>query len=408
MSYWQPYLIAIVIGLLVGIEREKAQKSHPTLGVRTFLMISLLGAIAGGIGNTWMAWIVTAFVMGLILLSYYPLSRRQNADRGTTTEFAAAVVFCLGYAAHTLPLLSAIIGPIVALILFSKPPLHRFSQKIKRSELETALLLFLGGVVVTSLVPDQVIDPWNIFNPRKFGYLVLTLATLEFTSYVAVKIFGVTAGSLVSGFFGGLVSSSAVLVSSAKLSIKSKERSDALLSSAIIAKVAALLELLFIVALVAPPLFTQLVAPVSAGMAAGVIFLLLIHQKRKSEPNELLLKSPLEWRGVLRLSLLLSGLIILISFAKNSIGENGALAVSFLAGIFELHGVSLANATILSQQKMTIDSAYQNILVALGASLFGKIGMAWVITHGSFSKKLTLAFSAMALAIAVTAFFFKI
>ena len=218
MNQWQPYLIAGAIGLLVGIEREKNQNDQKELGVRTFLLISLIGAIAGGLQNLWVAGSIAAFVFGLILISYFSQvrSREISIDRGMTTEFAAGLVFCLGYSAHSSPIVSALIGPVVALILFSKTSLHRFTNAIKPSELQAALLLLLAGVSIINLVPDAAIDPWGIFNPRTFGYLVLTLATLEFSSYVLTKMIGQKAGTLVVGFFGGLVSSTAVLISSAQ------------------------------------------------------------------------------------------------------------------------------------------------------------------------------------------------
>ncbi len=104
----------------------------------------------------------------------------------------------------------------MALILFSKTWLHRFTNAIKPSELQAALLLLLAGVSIISLVPDSPIDRWAIFNPRKFGYIVLILATLEFSSYVLTKMIGQKTGTLVVGFLGGLVSSTAVLVSTAR------------------------------------------------------------------------------------------------------------------------------------------------------------------------------------------------
>ncbi len=70
MNQWQPYLISTAIGLLVGIEREKDQHDQKEMGVRTFLLISLIGAIAGDVQNSLLSVVFATFVFGLILISY--------------------------------------------------------------------------------------------------------------------------------------------------------------------------------------------------------------------------------------------------------------------------------------------------------------------------------------------------
>ena len=401
MNLWQPYLIAIVIGLLVGIEREKAHPDKKTMGVRTFLLISLLGAIAGGLQNLWLSTLLMAFTLGLILISYFTQtnSKIKTTDRGLTTEFAAGIIFCLGYAAHQSPALSALIGPIVAMILFSKTSLHRFTRNLKHSELEAALLLLLGGVAVINLAPDAVVDPWGVFNPRKFGYLVMALATLEFSSYVLAKIIGEKKGLLLIGFLGGLVSSTAVLISSAKQANTAPDTWRSLLCSTLVAKLAALIELLFIVGLITPKLLLRIAPGIATGILIAGIALFFIAQKMGEQNAELKLQSPLDWRGVLRLAFMLSGVLAAISLAQFWLGDSGTFVASFLTGLFELHGASLATATMYNQAKLTIEIASLSILLAVGASLLAKVCISWIVTRSVFSRALTVIFIPLVLAI---------
>jgi len=400
LNQWQPYLIAIVIGLLVGIEREKSNSTHSSqhaMGVRTFLLISLLGVMAGGFESLWLSATLTAFALALILVSYFNQTHAQgvNVDRGLTTEFAAGIVFCLSYTAHQSPALSAIIGPVVAMILFSKSSLHRFTHAIKPLELKSALLLLLGGVVVVNLAPDHAIDPWKIFNPRKFGFLVITLGTLEFSSYVLSKLLGRKKGSLVVGFLGGLVSSTAVLLSSARQSAKQPKTWRIHLGAALAAKLAAFIELFLIVALISPSLLKNLVWPLSAALAFGLISLVVVTWKKEAASANINLKSPLDWKGVFRLSFILGGILAAISIAKYWLGDSGTFAISFLTGLFELHGVSLANSTMQKQGFLTAEVASLSILLAVIASLLSKIGISWVISRGIFSRALTGIFLSM-------------
>lgn len=397
LEQWQPYIISVVIGLLVGIERERAHPTHKAMGVRTFLLISLLGAVVGGINLLWLSISVTMFALLLIAMSYFAEinSNDGQEDRGLTTEFAAGIVFCISYISHQSPALAALIGPVVALILFSKPTLHSFTHKIKRNELEAALVLLLTAVVIINLVPDKVIDPWGIFNPKTFCYLVLTLGVLEFGSYVLVKLIGGQKGFLIVGFLGGLVSSTAVLLSSARQAQQSPEQIRNLVCSSLAAKLAAFSQLLLIVGLVSPEILLSVAWPAAAGIVSGAIFLFIISRKAEYKTSSLTLSSPLDWKGVLRLSILLAFILALTTLTKNILGEQATLAVSFLTALFELHGVSLANATMYKQGVLTQAGATGSIILAMIASLVAKVGISWIIEGQGFAKRISYIFIPM-------------
>lgn len=406
MDSWQPYLIAIVIGLLVGIEREKAHPIQKTMGVRTFLMISLLGAVAGGLENLWLSLLITAFALSLIIVSYLTQVSVQNrtVDRGLTTEFAAGIIFSLGFLAHQSPSLSAILGPLVAMILFSKKSLHRFTHAIKPSELEAALLILLAGVVVIDFIPNRIVDPWGVFNPRKFGFLVLTLAVVEFLSYLLAKMVGLKKGFLISGFLGGFVSSTAVVLSSARLAKKDSQNWRAPLIATVAANVAALIELLLIIGLVSATLFFKIVFPIGIiiFLSCGILFVLT--RKTTEQKSDLNLRSPLDWRGVLRLSIMLGVILAVISLAELWLGDQATLTLSFLTGLFELHGVSLATATMSSNGHLNIDAAIKNIHLAVIASMTAKILISWSIDRGLFARALTAVFLLLIIILCVVLF----
>jgi uncharacterized membrane protein YhiD involved in acid resistance len=57
-------VIALGLGLLVGLQRERVQS--PLAGIRTFALITVLGAVCALLGLTFGGWIVGG--MGLLLL----------------------------------------------------------------------------------------------------------------------------------------------------------------------------------------------------------------------------------------------------------------------------------------------------------------------------------------------------
>ncbi|MFZ3231493.1 MAG: MgtC/SapB family protein [Pseudobdellovibrio sp.] len=397
MNQWKPYLIAVTVGLLVGIEREKSKADQKALGVRTFILLSLLGAIAGDLQTPWLTAILTVFALGLIFSSYVLqfFSKDEAVQLGLTTEFAGGIVYAIGYASHDSPILSATIGPFVALILVSKSAIHRFTHAINPLELKTTITLLLIAVTIVDLAPDTALDPWGLFNPRKFGYLILILATLEFSSYVLLKIIGEKKGSLAVGFLGGLVSSTAVLFSSARQATKNVESWRTLLGSTIAAQLASLTELLLIIFLISPELFLRLAPSVIAGISVGSIALLIILKNTTVQYSELILKSPLDWKGVFRLSFIFTTVLVLISIAKHWFGTDATYALSFLTGLFELQGISLATATLFSHDQLSIQTASTCILIAVAASLVTKIIVSWFFSRNKFAFFLTSIFLPM-------------
>lgn len=404
MEYWLAYIISIAIGLLVGLERERSHPQQKAMGIRTFLLIALLGAISGDQQPVWISFLITLFVFSLISSSYFILNKNKGTlhsnDKGLTTEFAAGIIYCLAFISHSHLTLSAVLGPFVALVLFSKIQLHQFSYDIKTKELESSLLLIFATVCIISLVPDKPLDPWGLFNLRKFGILVLILGGLEFLSYLLIKLLGEKKGTLIVGFLGGLVSSTAVLLSNSKKAKNDPQHWDSALISTIAAKLAAGIELLIIVAAISKTLLLTILPPISAALTVGLIGLgsILKIKSPNLKSDSLVLKSPLDWKGVFRLSILLAAILAVISAAKHLFGDQASFLVSFITGLFELHGVSLANATMFSHEKISLSVAALNIILAFNASLIAKTFISWSICKNNFSKNLSFLFALMILA----------
>ena len=100
----RPFLMALAIGLLVGIERERAHAEsqvHDPLGSRTFALLALLGAVAADVENAAVAVTLVVFAGAIVVAGYMrtPIGPRGTGV-GATTEVAAMVTFTLGYLAR--------------------------------------------------------------------------------------------------------------------------------------------------------------------------------------------------------------------------------------------------------------------------------------------------------------------
>ena len=84
--------IALALGLLVGVERERrkgAGAHRAAAGIRTFAMVTLLGALAS---LAPIALLALAFA-GVVALTVLAYGRNRESDPGATTEVALLVMF---------------------------------------------------------------------------------------------------------------------------------------------------------------------------------------------------------------------------------------------------------------------------------------------------------------------------
>src|SRR5258708_29720244 len=103
------FLVALGIGLLIGIDRERKTGEGPTrhaAGLRTFTLAALLGAVAIVAGGELLLAAAALGVVAFAGLSYW---RARDSDPGLTTETALVLVTLLGGLAVRAPAFAA--GP---------------------------------------------------------------------------------------------------------------------------------------------------------------------------------------------------------------------------------------------------------------------------------------------------------
>lgn len=358
-----PFVIALIIGFLIGIERER---SHANMGVRTFILIALQGTLAAWLENTLLTLVLSFFVLAIILLGYlrFTANGRQSKDIGITTELSGAIVFCLGFLAVKNPLLACTIGTILLLVLSTRKRLHEFSRHIvKTSEVQAVIILIFLAIGV-SLLPNHTIDPWELFNPRRFGILVLLIASIQFGGYVAIRLFGHQFGMAFTGFFGGLVSSTAVFLTLAKPQRGHLLPIRSLLTAAILATIAMLVEFTIIVYTVSPKLINIFLAPVISMSILGVAITLFLTHRQLTPPALPESINPLDLKSILKLGSLLFAMLIIMAVAIRYIGVENTALISFVGGLIELHSASLATATVYIEGKLSFENA--EFFLALG------------------------------------------
>ena len=402
--------VALAIGLLIGTERgwSRRQLAEGTrvAGIRTFGLIGLLGGLWAVVGHfageAVLAVAFAALAAVLIVTQAYVL--KQSADVSATTMVAALVTFGLGALASFGELeVATSSAVIVALLLGVKPELHRLVARIERRELIAVIQLLLMSVVLLPVLPDQGFGPWQALNPYRIWWMVILIAGVAFAGYVAVKVAGARLGILLTGIFGGLVSSTATTLSLSRLG-KSRPSLHRLLSAGVIVASATMFpRMLLLAAIIAPDFALRLVWPIGlAGLTAyGFAYWFWRDAPEGGAATELAPANPFEFGVALQYGALL-GVIMLLSFAlQDWMGDAGLFLLAAVSGLADVDAVTLSFGGRVADASLAAPLAASAALIAALSNTLAKIGLVAVAGGGTMIWRVALGLGAAIVAAGV-------
>ena len=123
--------IALGLGLLVGLQREWVEEKP--LGLRSFALITLIGALIGLYAEEAGLWVVAVglLVITLAIFVHTILLARDHAVTGMTTELAGIAMYLVGAMTTTgYPVPAVVLTGVVTLLLHWKVPLHALTRRI--------------------------------------------------------------------------------------------------------------------------------------------------------------------------------------------------------------------------------------------------------------------------------------
>jgi uncharacterized membrane protein (DUF4010 family) len=355
--------VSLGIGLLVGIEREWSNKD---LGIRTFALTALLGTIAALFAPS----MAIMSLVGVFLIIVFANARSLLVDRSleTTTSAALLVIFVLGSLVGQGHLFTPVAaGILMTMLLAWKVELHRFAGGLQTTEIRSAVLLGLLGLVVYPILPDQFIDRWELINPRQAWITVIVIAGIGFVNYVLLKVYGAR-GLYLSGFLGGFVNSSAVAVELAKPLGAGSTSSGVAVAALLLTIVAMFARNLMIVALFSPSAVPTAAGPLLAMTVGALIFVRRVRARRGDAPTEIHLESPVSIKRVLSFAALFLLIQIVSTLGERYLGKLGFLGISVMGGLVSSASTSAAAANMVGHGKMQPGLAGAGVVLASVAS----------------------------------------
>jgi len=385
---------ALIIGALVGIERERSKALSGNVGiggVRTFILFALTGAVASWLsqelGSAWIFVATLAAVGALAVAGYVVQSRVKPNAVGLTTETAAIGVCLLGGACTAgYNEMALAVGIAVSAILAYKESMHGLVAKLGSEDISAGVKLLAATFIVLPLLPTTAVDPWGVLKPRPLWTLVILIATLSLVGYVATRALGPQRGTALTGLSGGLVSSTAVTLAFAKQSREEGGKiDDALAGGLLLAWAVMGVRVVVIVAVVATPLVTQLVLPFGAMTVVTLVAAaFLLRRARAQAPaaaGEVALKNPFSLTSAVKFGLLFAVVLVVVAGVERYFPGRGYYVVAALAGLPDVDAITLSMAGLARNGGIDLATAAGALVVAALANTLLKCGM--VIAAGS-------------------------
>jgi uncharacterized membrane protein (DUF4010 family) len=390
------FLVAMLIGALVGIDRERKKATDPGApsagGIRTHVLLALAGAASAHLsmqlGQPW-AFVATLGVVGAAVIAgelQHP--REPDGAHGLTSQLAAIVVFLLA----AMVMLGAVelavaLGVATSALLAFKQPIHGFVRRLDTPDLLAGLKLLIASFIVLPLLPDAPIDPWAAINPYKLWLLVILISALSLAGYIAVRWLGDAHGAAVMGLAGGLVSSTATTLAFARGS-RTGGDAHALAAAILLAWLVMFARVLIVVGMVNRALLAAAWLPLAVMGALTAAFAVWHYRlglarlglagASRDGGKTVAVNNPFSLAAAARLGALFAVVLLFVALAQRHASQGGVYLVAALAGAVDVDAITLSMAEAAGTADRLAQAGIA-ITIATVANTLVKCGMVIVL-----------------------------
>jgi uncharacterized membrane protein (DUF4010 family) len=265
---------------------------------------------------------------------------------GITTETAILIAVLIGALSYWGHLTLAVAAGIATTVLLSlKLETDRFVRALTREDFLAALQFAVISAIILPVLPNRSFwaPPLDVLNPFKIWLMVVFISGISFLGYVLIKVVGPSRGIGLSGFLGGLVSSTAVTLSFAERSNREKSLAKPFAQAIIVAWTVMFIRVLIEVGVLNPALLRLVWPPLAAaGLVALGYGIYLYFSQRPEESGEVQFSNPFDLGTAIKFGLLYAIILLAARSAQVFFGETGVLVSSILSGLADVDAITLS------------------------------------------------------------------
>ena len=384
-------VLAAALGMFLGLEREWSQKSA---GIRTFALVSLLGAVFTLVGSE-----ILLVIGGLLVITQGVLLaaegfRDPEEGLSLTTSVSMLVAYGVGALVMREYVLEGVTVAIISsLLLVLKRELHTFAWGLEREELRSASEFAILAFVVYPLLPPEpvtvsVADLTLELELRVAWLLVVTVAGIGIVNYAVVQSYG-GRGIAVTGFFDGLASSTAVVGTMLDHVRQRPEAASYAIAAILLADAAmALRNLVIAIAFTFERgILFQAIVPLGAVVLGSLAVAAYSADWRESV--EMDLESPFSLRNALGFGVIFLIVLVASALGKAQFGTGGLYLTALLSGLAS-SGAATTSAVLLYRGGVGGNAASIAILLATASSIVVKAALTLASPNRRFATRVAL------------------
>jgi uncharacterized membrane protein (DUF4010 family) len=385
------FLTSLAIGLLIGVERERAGSA---IGVRTFSLITLFGTVSALIGqSSGTPWFLPAALLAVVGIAVFnPRDVEDGKSGGTTTRVAIVICFSLGamvWLGHGQ--YAVMLAVASAALLNFKTELRGLSERITSRDMVSILQFAALSFIVLPVLPNTGYGPYNTLNPHHIWLMVVLISGLSLAGYLAMRWAGDRFGPPLLGLLGGMVSSTATTLVYARHARQTPSLASLSVFVILMANLIVPLRLGLIVFAVTPNLISTL-WPVLLGnvVAGGLAILFWWHTLQTGDPLPLPeVANPTELKTAITFGAMYAAILMLASWLSDLAGTRGLYLASTVSGLTELDAIVLSTLRLFDGGKLEAVQAANAIGLAIISNLCFKTGLlAWVAGRNFLMRSL--------------------
>lgn len=392
--------LALGIGLLIGLERGwKTRAMQPgtrAAGVRTLTLCGLLGGVLAALAQSLGSPVGAGFVLGFGFAVYAAIFAllERDADRAAgsysaTTIAAGLLTFVLGaFAVIGDMRIAAAAAVATTAVLALRSEIHGWIDRITWPELRSALVLLAMTFIVLPIVPEMSIGGADGVNPREVWLIAIALAGVSFLGYVAVKALGSARGILFGAVAGGLVSSTAVTIASARRAATGETTPGLLAAGVALATAVSFIRVIAIAAALQPSLLPLIAPPLVLAILVAAGYAVVTVRGHVAPAGGQVsadaFSNPFSFWPVVGFAILLGGVIVLGRAVAETFGAGGALVGAAAIGLADVDSVTVATSRLVPVPLDRL-AASEAILIAVVSNMGSKLALAYVMGRGRFA-----------------------
>lgn len=395
----EAFLIAIGIGLLIGLEREHVPSARA--GLRTFGLVAMLGALTGLLGQhlqSIVPFAVGMAVIGIMIVAAY-LRHPDPSDPGTTSVVALIVCYCLGAAVWLgYATVAVMLAVGTTVLLYFKAELRGIATRLGPRDWVSILQFSVLSLVILPILPDEEFGPYGALNPYQVWWMVVLISGVSLAGYAALHLVGAKHGAAFVGVFGGLASSTATTMVYARNARESAGLASMAALVIVLANLVMVIRVGVIAAVVAPGLLRALLVVVLPALALGALALAWNWRKLGNGSDAVLPQTtnPTELRTALGFGALYALVLFCAAWLSDFAGTGGLYVLAVVSGLTDIDAIALSSMRLFSLERLELTPAVIAIGLGMVANLTFKTVMAVVIGGRALGVKVLAGMGSVA------------